>query len=171
MYTGDSNRLDAKVVQSQTHFPSGKVAESSSGTVDWTNAYGIGASVSRDINKGVSDTFSKSLTANLFTNDKNRVDAIYSQSRINQDNGFKFDKSSGLLNWSNSDGHGLNAGLSRYDGFGKQASVGGHTNLFTSDDGNTRVNAFGSGSKWLSGPLENQREFNFGFGGSHSFRG
>uniref|UniRef100_A0A1I8NVT5 Attacin C-terminal domain-containing protein n=1 Tax=Stomoxys calcitrans TaxID=35570 RepID=A0A1I8NVT5_STOCA len=171
IYSGTSNKVGATVTQSQTHFPSGKIAEGSSGSIDWSNAHGVGASVSRDINKGVSDTFSKSLNVNLFQNDNNRLDAIYSQSHIKQDNGFKFDRTSGNLNWSNAGGHGANAGLSRFEGFGKQATVGAHTNLFTSNDGNTRINAYGSGSKWLSGPMENRQEFGVGISGSHSFCG
>ncbi|XP_075146206.1 sarcotoxin II-1-like [Haematobia irritans] len=171
LYSGPSNRVDAKVTQSQTNFPSGKIAEGSSGSIDWSNAHGVGASISRDINKGVSDTLSKSVNLNLFNNDRNRLDAIYSQSTIRQDNGFKFGKESGLLNWSNSGGHGANAGISRFEGFGKQASVGANTNLFKSNDGNTRLDAYGSGSKWLSGPFENRQEFGFGLTGSHSFRG
>ncbi|XP_073818337.1 sarcotoxin II-1-like [Musca autumnalis] len=126
---------------------------------------------SRDINKGVSDSFTKSLNVNIFNNDRNSVDAIYSQSHTKLNNGFGFNKESGSLNWSNAGGHGLNAGVTRFEGFGKHGSIGGHTNLFTSNDGNTRLDAYGSGSKWLNGPLQNQREFNVGITGSHFFRG
>ncbi|XP_059217383.1 uncharacterized protein LOC106086445 [Stomoxys calcitrans] len=171
LYSGPSNRVDAKVTQSQTHFPSGKIAEGSSGSIDWSNSLGVGASLSRDINKGVSDTFSKSVNLNLLNTDRNRLDAIYSQSNIRQNNGFDFNKNSGSLDWSNAGGHGANLGLSRFEGIGKQGSVSAHTNLFKSDDGNTRLDAYGGGSKWLSGPFENQRELNFGLTGSHSFRG
>ncbi|XP_073820429.1 sarcotoxin II-1-like [Musca autumnalis] len=171
LYNGPANKIDGTVTQSKTYFPNGKFAESSSGSLDWKNAHGIGGSLSRDINKGVSDSFTKSLNANIFNNDRNSVDAIYSQSHTKLNNGFGFNKESGSLNWSNAGGHGLNAGVTRFEGFGKQGSIGGHTNLFTSKDGNTRLDAFGSGSKWLNGPLQNQRDFNVGITGSHYFRG
>ncbi|XP_061390722.1 sarcotoxin II-1-like [Musca vetustissima] len=171
IYNGPSNKVDGTVTQSKTFFPNGKFAESSSGSLDWKNSMGVGGSLSRDINHGVSDSFTKSLSANIFNNDRNSVDAIYSHTNTKLNNGFGFNKESSGVKWTNEGGHGLSGGVTRFEGFGKQASVGGHTNLFTSSDGNTRLDAFGSGSKWLSGPLQNQRDYNFGIGGSHYFRG
>ncbi|XP_058988156.1 sarcotoxin II-1-like [Musca domestica] len=166
-----SNKVDGTVTQSKTYFPNGQFSESSSGSLDWKNSLGVGGSLGRDITKGHSDTFTKSLGVNIFNNDRNSLDAMYSQSNTKLNNGFGFNREGGSLKWTNEGGHGLNAGVTRFEGFGKQASVGGHTNIFTSNDGNTRLDAFGSGSKWLNGPLENHREFNFGIGGSHYFRG
>ncbi|XP_005180075.1 sarcotoxin II-1-like [Musca domestica] len=171
LLNGASNRIGGTVTQSKTYFPNGQFSESSSGSIDWKNSMGVGGSLSRDINKGHSDTFTKSLGVNIFNNDRNSVDAAYSQSRTNLNNGFGFNKESGSVNWSNTGGHGATVAVNRFEGFGKQASVGGHTNLFTSSDGNTRIDAFGSGSKWLSGPMQGDKEMNVGIGGSHSFKG
>ncbi|XP_061390723.1 sarcotoxin II-1-like [Musca vetustissima] len=171
IFSSPSNNVDGTVTQSKTYFPNGEFSESSSGSLDWKNSLGVGGSLSRDINTGVSDSFTKSVGYNIFNNDRNSVDALYSHTNTKLNNGFGFNKESGTLKWTNEGGHGLSGGVSRFEGFGKQASVTGHTNLFKSDDGNTRIDAFGSGSKWLSGPLQNQRDYNFGIGGSHYFRG
>ncbi|XP_058988162.1 sarcotoxin II-1-like [Musca domestica] len=171
IFTSPSNKLDGTVTQSKTYFPNGQFSESSSGSLDWKNSLGVGGSLSRDITTGHSDSFTKSLGVNIFNNDRNSLDAMYSQSHTKLNNGFGFNREGGSLKWTNEGGHGLNAGVTRFEGIGKQASIVGNTNLFTSNDGNTRLDAYGSGTKWLNGPFENQREFNFGFGGSHAFKG
>ncbi|MFW8423547.1 hypothetical protein, partial [Klebsiella pneumoniae] len=95
----------------------------------------LGASISRDINRGVSDTLTKSVSANLFRNDNHNLDASVFRSDVRQNNGFNFQKTGGMLDYSHANGHGLNAGLTRFSGIGNQANVGGYSTLFRSNDG------------------------------------
>ncbi|XP_065367705.1 sarcotoxin-2A-like [Calliphora vicina] len=163
------NTISAQVSQTDTKIKGVDFKpQQTSGSVVWKNDYGLAAGVSRDINKGVSDTLTKSVSANLFQNDKHQVGGTFFKSNVLQDNGFKFDKTGGLLNYNHVNGHGLNAGLTRFSGIGKQASVGGHSNLWSSNDGLTTLNANAGASKWLNGPFGGQKDFNFGLGLSHN---
>ncbi|TMW46883.1 hypothetical protein DOY81_008037 [Sarcophaga bullata] len=127
----------------------------------------LGAAISRDIDRGVSDTLTKSVSANLFRNDNHNLDATVFRSNVLQDNGFKFQKTGGMLDY-HANGHGLNAGLTRFSGIGNQANVGGYSTLFRSNDGLTTLKANAGGSQWLSGPFSNQRDYSFGLGLSHN---
>ncbi|TMW54111.1 hypothetical protein DOY81_000787 [Sarcophaga bullata] len=84
-----------------------------------------------------------------------------------QDNGFKLQKTGGMLDYSHANGHGLNAGLTRFSGVGNQANVGGYSTLFKSNDGSLSLKANAGGSQWLSGPFSNQRDYSFGLGLTH----
>ena len=128
----------------------------------------LGASISRDIDRGVSDTLTKSVSANVFRNDNHNLDATVFRSNVLKDNGFQFTKTGGMLDYSHINGHGLNAGLTRYSGIGNEANVGGYSTLFKSNDGLTTLKANAAGSQWLSGPFANQRDYSFGLGLSHN---
>ncbi|XP_037816537.1 sarcotoxin-2A-like [Lucilia sericata] len=163
------NSINAKASQIDTRIKGLDMKpQQTSGSLTWKNDLGLSAGISRDINKGVSDTITKSVSANLFSNDKHRVDGTFFKSNVALDNGFKFDKTGGLLNYAHANGHGLNAGLTRFSGIGKQASVGGYSNLFTSNDGLTTLNANAGASKWLNGPFGGQKDYSFGLGLTHN---
>ena len=137
-----------------------------SGSVAWQGDR-LGASISRDIDRGVSDTLTKSVSANVFRNDNHNLDATVFRSNVVQDNGFKFQKTGGMLDYSHANGHNLNAGLTHFSGIGNQANVGGSTTLFRSNDGSLSLKANAGGSQWLNGPFANQRDYNVGLGLTH----
>ncbi|KAM7342797.1 sarcotoxin-2A-like [Cochliomyia hominivorax] len=163
------NSINAKVSQMDTKIKGVDFKpQQTSGSVTWQNNLGLAASVSRDVNRGVSDTLTKSVSANLFNNGRHSVDGTFFKSNVALDNGFKFDKTGGILGYSHAGGHGLNAGLTRFSGIGKQASVNGYSNLFTSNDGFTKVNANAGGSRWLNGPFSGKTDYGFGLGVSYN---
>ncbi|XP_037816538.1 sarcotoxin-2A-like [Lucilia sericata] len=133
-------------------------------TFKWSNANGHGASFSRENNKGISETETKAAIANLFHNRKHNLDASFFDTNVAYNNGYNFGKTGGLLDYTHADGHGLNAGLTRYSGIGKKAEVNGYTNLFTSQDGRATLNANAGASRWFNGPYGGQNDYGFGLG-------
>nr|P24490.1 RecName: Full=Sarcotoxin II-3; Flags: Precursor [Sarcophaga peregrina]BAA14185.1 sarcotoxin II unit 3 [Sarcophaga peregrina] len=165
---GDSASLIGKVSQTDTKIKGIDFKPQLSSSSLALQGDRLGASISRDVNRGVSDTLTKSISANVFRNDNHNLDASVFRSDVRQNNGFNFQKTGGMLDYSHANGHGLNAGLTRFSGIGNQANVGGYSTLFRSNDGLTSLKANAGGSQWLSGPFANQRDYSFGLGLSHN---
>lgn len=164
-----SNQINANVFKQNNKLPQGLEFQKNGGSLEWLNSGGHSLTVAKESIPGYKDTFVTSGNANIFNNGIHKFDLGASQARTSFADGFKSDTTSGRLSWDHINGHGANLGLSRTSGLGDQFSISSRANLFTSNDGRTRIDAFGGGSKWLNGPLNNRPDFNFGLGASHFF--
>ncbi|XP_053963020.1 attacin-B-like [Anastrepha ludens] len=138
------------------------------GTLAYNNN-GLGAAISKTHTPGVRDTFTQSVSANLYNNGVHSLDANAFKSQNTLANGFKFDRNGGGLEYSHINGHGASLTKSTIPNFGSQLELGGKANLWSSPDRNTRVDLTGSASKWTSGPLSGQRDYFGGVGLTHMF--
>ncbi|KAM7343168.1 sarcotoxin-2A-like [Cochliomyia hominivorax] len=166
---GERNSLTGTVSQTDTKINGFDLkSKESSTSFKWKNDLGFGAGISRDVQHGVGSELTKSLSANIMDRNDHSLDATLFHSKVRQTNGFNFDKTGGILDYSHANGHSLSAGLTRFSGIGDQASLSGRSTLFTSNDGLTKLNANVGANKWLNGPYTSQRDFNFGLGLSYN---
>ncbi|XP_061396482.1 attacin-A-like [Musca vetustissima] len=134
------------------------------------NADRFGASLSHSRTDNFGSTFSQNVNANLFQNDKHKVDANAFHSRTHLDNGFKFSKVGGGLDYNHANGHGASVSASRIPQLNMNTvDVTGRANLWKSRDQATSLDLTGGVSKNFGGPLDGQTDKHVGVGLSHNF--
>ncbi|XP_061396481.1 attacin-A-like [Musca vetustissima] len=134
------------------------------------NADRFGATLSHSKTDKFGSTFSQNVNANLFQNDRHKLDANAFHSRTHLDNGFKFSKVGGGLDYNHANGHGASVTASRIPQLKMNTvDVTGRANLWKSRDQATSLDLTGGVSKNFGGPFNGQTNKHVGVGLSHNF--
>ncbi|XP_037818563.1 attacin-C-like [Lucilia sericata] len=135
------------------------------GTLAYNNN-GFGAAITKEHINGISDTLTKSISADF---GDHKIGANVFKSDNTLPNGFKFERSGHGLEYSHINGHTASLTQSNIPNFGRQLELAGKANLWSSQDRNTRLDLTGSASKWTSGPFSGQTSYGGGLGLTHFF--
>ncbi|EDW73761.1 uncharacterized protein Dwil_GK19632 [Drosophila willistoni] len=138
------------------------------GTLAYNN-HGHGFDLTKTHTPGVQSSFQQSAHANLFNKGKHNVDAKVFASQNQLANGLKFQRNGFGVDYSHANGHGASLTQSNIPGLGRQLGLDGRANLWSSQNRNTHLDLTGGASKWTSGPLRGQSNFNAGLGLTHHF--
>lgn len=155
---GDKNSLTGQISQTDIKIKGLDFKpQQTSSSLTWKNDLGFGASLRRDVDRGIGSELTKTISANILDRGNHKLDASAFHLKVKQMNDFNFDKTGGALDYNHANGHGLTAGLTLFLGIDQQASLTGRTNLFTSNDGLTKLNANAAATNWLNGPYTSQK--------------
>ncbi|XP_073819976.1 attacin-A-like [Musca autumnalis] len=134
------------------------------------NANRFGGSLSHSKTDKFGSTFSQNANANLFQNNKHKLDANAFHSRTHLDNGFKFNTVGGGLDYNHARGHGASVSASRIPQLKMNTvDVTGKANLWKSRNQASSLDLTGGVSKNFGGPMSGQTNKHVGVGLSHHF--
>ncbi|XP_037951655.1 attacin-A-like [Teleopsis dalmanni] len=134
------------------------------------NKDGHGLSLQHSKTPGFGSTFQQNAHVNLLDKNNHNLAANAFHSRTNLENGFKFDRVGGGLNYNHANGHGASLTASRIPQLNMNTvGLDAKANLWRSLDRQTSFDLTGGVSKNFGGPFNGQVNKNFGFGLTHNF--
>ncbi|XP_017493808.1 PREDICTED: sarcotoxin II-3-like [Rhagoletis zephyria] len=116
------------------------------------NVKGLGASITKEHTPGISDTLTKSASANVLLNENNRLDASIFKADTKLSNGFEFEKNGGSLALNNAGGHGISIAKETIPGFSDSLTKSAHATFFNNGAHSVGANVFDTKKSFDFGP-------------------